>query len=451
MKQYGEKCLIVNGRDRGPGGHHGAVRDTYTHGHHALGAAQPHLAHRRELGRLPPRPPRPGPAPPRRGLRPRHHHASTWPSRVAPGPVVGIDASPEVLAGAAGRAGPTGPGRPSSPATPTRLPFDDASFDVVHAHQVLQHLTRPVDALAEMRRVLRPGGVLAVRDSDYAAFAWAPADPLARPLARPLPPRDPGQRCRARRRPPPAGLGPAAGFDDPVATSSTWTFADPESRALVGRAVGRAGAPLGLRRPGPWLRRPPRRAELEAMAGALLPLGGRARRLLRRPPRRGPGPPRSRSRWGRRPPVCDAGRDRGRPPRPGSAASYGVASVLQHQAAEHQGEELALSAGLAVRLVRSPRWLLGNVGDLVGFVLQLLALRHGPVTLVEPLLVTSLVFAFPVAALVRHQRVPWAEPAAAVVVTAGLALFLAVARPGPGTRPRPHGRAGGPRRRHRAW
>ncbi len=115
-----------------------------------------------------------------------------------------------------------------------------------------------------------------------------------------------------------------------------------------------------------------------------------------------------------------------------SAASYGVASVLQHQAAEHQGEELALSAGLAVRLVRSPRWLLGNVGDVVGFVLQLLALRHGPVTLVEPLLVTSLVFAFPVAALVRHQRVPWAEPAAAVVVTAGLALFLAVARPGPG-------------------
>ena len=58
------------------------------------------------------------------------------------------------------------------------LPFDDESFDVVHAHQLLQHLTDPVAALVEMRRVLRPGGVLAVRDSDYGGFVWAPADPL---------------------------------------------------------------------------------------------------------------------------------------------------------------------------------------------------------------------------------------------------------------------------------
>lgn len=112
-----------------------------------------------------------------------------------------------------------------------------------------------------------------------------------------------------------------------------------------------------------------------------------------------------------------------------SAFCYGVASVLQHQAAEHEGEELAMKAGLFVRLVRSPRWLLGNIGDIVGFVLQVLALRSGPVVLVEPLLVTSLVFAFPIAARVRHRPVPWEEPVAAEVVTAGLALFLAVGRP----------------------
>jgi SAM-dependent methyltransferase len=52
-----------------------------------------------------------------------------------------------------------------------------ASFDVVHAHQVLQHLTDPVAALREMARVCRPGGLVAVRDADYAAMAWAPRLP----------------------------------------------------------------------------------------------------------------------------------------------------------------------------------------------------------------------------------------------------------------------------------
>ncbi len=54
------------------------------------------------------------------------------------------------------------------------LPFDDDSFDVVHAHQVLQHVGDPVVALREMMRVARPGGVVAVRDSDYAGFTWWP-------------------------------------------------------------------------------------------------------------------------------------------------------------------------------------------------------------------------------------------------------------------------------------
>ena len=38
------------------------------------------------------------------------------------------------------------------------LPFADDAFDVVHAHQVLQHLTDPIAALREMRRVTRPAG-----------------------------------------------------------------------------------------------------------------------------------------------------------------------------------------------------------------------------------------------------------------------------------------------------
>src|SRR4051812_2720912 len=55
-----------------------------------------------------------------------------------------------------------------------RLDFADDSFDVTHAHQVLQHVADPVAALREMRRVTRPGGLVAARDSDYAAFTWFP-------------------------------------------------------------------------------------------------------------------------------------------------------------------------------------------------------------------------------------------------------------------------------------
>ena len=49
-------------------------------------------------------------------------------------------------------------------------------FDVVYAHQMLQHLSRPVAALAEMQRVLRSGGLVGVRDSDYGTCTWSPPD-----------------------------------------------------------------------------------------------------------------------------------------------------------------------------------------------------------------------------------------------------------------------------------
>ncbi|MGO2113140.1 MAG: methyltransferase domain-containing protein, partial [Pseudoclavibacter sp.] len=57
------------------------------------------------------------------------------------------------------------------------LQYPDASFDVVHAHQVLQHLGDPVAALREMSRVAKPGGIVAARDADYATMAWYPRLP----------------------------------------------------------------------------------------------------------------------------------------------------------------------------------------------------------------------------------------------------------------------------------
>ncbi|KAJ6601182.1 UbiE family methyltransferase [Mycena vulgaris] len=54
------------------------------------------------------------------------------------------------------------------------LGFPDNSFDIVHAHQVLQHVADPVRALREMVRVAKPGGIVAVRDTDFSAMAWYP-------------------------------------------------------------------------------------------------------------------------------------------------------------------------------------------------------------------------------------------------------------------------------------
>ena len=57
------------------------------------------------------------------------------------------------------------------------LVFPDDTFDVVHAHQVLQHVADPVQALREMRRVCKPGGMVAARDADYGGFTWFPQLP----------------------------------------------------------------------------------------------------------------------------------------------------------------------------------------------------------------------------------------------------------------------------------
>jgi SAM-dependent methyltransferase len=113
------------------------------------------------------------------------------------------------------------------------LEFPDGTFDVVHAHQVLQHVGDPVQALREMRRVTKKGGIVAVRDTDYSAMTWFPFveeleewKPLYLRVARsnggeP----DAGRRLLAWAR--------KAGFDrkDITSTASTWCYSTPEERA----------------------------------------------------------------------------------------------------------------------------------------------------------------------------------------------------------------------------
>lgn len=57
-----------------------------------------------------------------------------------------------------------------------RLPVDDASFDVVHADQVLEHVTNLIGLLDEVHRVLKPGGFL-VAHVPYFRSSWAHIDP----------------------------------------------------------------------------------------------------------------------------------------------------------------------------------------------------------------------------------------------------------------------------------
>src|SRR5580700_1017165 len=154
---------------------------------------------------------------------------------VAPGQVVGLDAAPEVVARAREHAQGLG-------LTNVRfeegdlfaLGYPDESFDVIHLHQVLQHLADPAGALLELRRVLRPDGLLAARDSDYGAFTWAPADPMLDRWLELYLAVTSRNGHDARIGPRLLGLAHEAGFAEVTASSSTWTYADPETRAWWG-------------------------------------------------------------------------------------------------------------------------------------------------------------------------------------------------------------------------
>ena len=92
------------------------------------------------------------------------------------GSVVGVDGSPQMLAVASGRC----EGHENvafHEADATALPREDASFDAALCVQVLEYVADPTAALAEMHRVLRPGGRVVVWDVDWATVSMHSSDP----------------------------------------------------------------------------------------------------------------------------------------------------------------------------------------------------------------------------------------------------------------------------------
>lgn len=116
----------------------------------------------------------------------------------------------------------------------------------------------------------------------------------------------------------------------------------------------------------------------------------------------------------------------------GSAVLYALASVLQHRGAIAQPDDQSLRVGLLVRLARQPAWLTGLACDGGGYALQFVALGHGPIIIVQTLLVCGLLFALPIGAAWGGRRLDRGDWIGAGLVCAGLAVFLAVANPASG-------------------
>src|SRR5215468_1774146 len=159
-------------------------------------------------------------------------------ARVAPGRVAALEVTEEALGLARAYAAERGQQNIDFVVADVHaLDLPDGAFDVVHAHQVLQHLADPVGALAEMRRVCRPGGIVAARDCDYAAITWYPQLPELPELAewaalyRRIARASGGEPDAGRRL---LSWARSAGFSRIVPSASVWCFATPEDRAWWG-------------------------------------------------------------------------------------------------------------------------------------------------------------------------------------------------------------------------
>jgi drug/metabolite transporter (DMT)-like permease len=112
-----------------------------------------------------------------------------------------------------------------------------------------------------------------------------------------------------------------------------------------------------------------------------------------------------------------------------AAALFAVASVAQQKAAADVPDDKAMGLRLIGQLVRRPLWWAGSLGDAGGFLAQGAALGLGSLLLVQPLLVTALLFALPLGAAWAGRRLSRSDWLWAAVLSLSLAVFVVVADP----------------------
>jgi hypothetical protein len=123
------------------------------------------------------------------------------------------------------------------------------------------------------------------------------------------------------------------------------------------------------------------------------------------------------------------------------AATFAISSSVQHQAAEAAPASAVGLLGLLRYLVRQPEWLVGQVLATCAFALHASALHAGPIAVVQPIVVSGIVWAVPARAALSRQWPSVHELWAVLVTAGGLAVFLVASNPtagadaslGPGT------------------
>jgi drug/metabolite transporter (DMT)-like permease len=106
-----------------------------------------------------------------------------------------------------------------------------------------------------------------------------------------------------------------------------------------------------------------------------------------------------------------------------------VGIVVRQRAIAAEAADAADSGAIVTSWVRQPSWWLGTLGAIGGYVFQALALAHGSLLLVQPLLVSSLLFVLPLGARFSNQHVRARDWGWALLLTAALTVFVLVGQP----------------------